>query len=334
MLLLALCKQRLYESMDLPTQVAGLVWYTLCYGLTLIGFLFLIGLGQAYGRTRDYRMLQEGAILAIIGSVTLISYSIFAFRPLIKFIQAFNSPYDPVDDPLQDSDIKSRSPSVQLRVEEKESYFVMLSSTYFRPLKSVFAVKNQEKAHKIKQMIEGFGYWGKEKSAEEKDAEPISIKAFKECKLVIDKKLSEIMMRPPRDAKGITIRSKKIRHPTVQLPGQKEPQEHDVEMGNGSKLCLSESDLDNVRKINDYSTKKNFFESESSCYICCEKTANAILMGCGHGGICYGCATFLIQKKNECMECRGPVESIVKLDMEANFTDIIKGVELTSVIVC
>ena len=66
---------------------------------------------------------------------------------------------------------------------------------------------------------------------------------------------------------------------------------------------------------------------ESLCYICEINQPNTILMGCGHGGMCLDCAKASILKKNNCMECRRPVESIYKIEKDNN-----KQVEATQVL--
>ncbi|CAD8093205.1 unnamed protein product [Paramecium sonneborni] len=54
--------------------------------------------------------------------------------------------------------------------------------------------------------------------------------------------------------------------------------------------------------------------SNSKCIICCEKSSNAILMNCGHGGICYQCAMQLAQKQKECFLCRQIISTIYEID--------------------
>jgi hypothetical protein len=40
------------------------------------------------------------------------------------------------------------------------------------------------------------------------------------------------------------------------------------------------------------------------CIICCEKSANAVFMDCGHSGICYDCSQNLWKNGEECHLCR------------------------------
>ncbi len=55
-------------------------------------------------------------------------------------------------------------------------------------------------------------------------------------------------------------------------------------------------------------------KEEALCYICENNVSDAILIDCGHGGVCCECAIKSIEQKNECMECRKSVKSIYKIE--------------------
>jgi len=73
-------------------------------------------------------------------------------------------------------------------------------------------------------------------------------------------------------------------------------------------------------------------EESNLCYLCYEQESDAILMNCGHGGVCYKCVVPLIKKKNQCMECRSVVDSIHKIDLKLKNFNVLKGVEQLKVI--
>jgi len=73
-------------------------------------------------------------------------------------------------------------------------------------------------------------------------------------------------------------------------------------------------------------------EDENLCYLCYEKSCNAILGDCGHGGVCYDCVIPLIKKKNKCMECRCEVHEIYKVEQDLENPSIVKSVELSKVV--
>ncbi|CAD8171415.1 unnamed protein product [Paramecium octaurelia] len=71
------------------------------------------------------------------------------------------------------------------------------------------------------------------------------------------------------------------------------------------------------RNVNNKIIKKNKtspHNSNNKCIICCEKPSNAILMKCGHGGICYQCAIQMAQKQKECFLCRQIINFIYEID--------------------
>ena len=52
---------------------------------------------------------------------------------------------------------------------------------------------------------------------------------------------------------------------------------------------------------------------ERKCSICCENEANAVLMDCGHGGICINCSNALIRNGGGCHMCRAQICQILKI---------------------
>jgi len=50
-----------------------------------------------------------------------------------------------------------------------------------------------------------------------------------------------------------------------------------------------------------------------NCLICFAKYPDAVLMNCGHGGICYDCGAEMIQTKKECHMCRKEVALLLKI---------------------
>ena len=53
------------------------------------------------------------------------------------------------------------------------------------------------------------------------------------------------------------------------------------------------------------------FRDRNSCCICFDGLANAVIMNCGHGGICYDCGKSILElTKNDlrvCHLCREPL---------------------------
>lgn len=59
------------------------------------------------------------------------------------------------------------------------------------------------------------------------------------------------------------------------------------------------------------------FESVSfngrKCSICYESECNAVLMDCGHGGICMNCAGVLFRQSGQCHMCRATISQVLKI---------------------
>jgi len=64
---------------------------------------------------------------------------------------------------------------------------------------------------------------------------------------------------------------------------------------------------------------------ENMCYVCLEEIADAVVINCGHGGFCYRCAEKYMLMKSECMACRGQAEKIAKIKTQPIFGNIFKG---------
>eukprot|EP01017_Pseudomicrothorax_dubius_P041250 TRINITY_DN6574_c0_g1_i14.p1 TRINITY_DN6574_c0_g1~~TRINITY_DN6574_c0_g1_i14.p1 ORF type:complete len:486 (+),score=41.22 TRINITY_DN6574_c0_g1_i14:77-1534(+) len=56
-------------------------------------------------------------------------------------------------------------------------------------------------------------------------------------------------------------------------------------------------------------------QSNSNCLICYEKPANAVIMDCGHGGLCIDCAIESWTKKDCCYLCREKVSKVLQVSL-------------------
>ena len=76
---------------------------------------------------------------------------------------------------------------------------------------------------------------------------------------------------------------------------------------------------------------KDFLE-KASCCICFSNLANAVIMNCGHGGICYECGKSILQS-NVCLchLCREPLLFVLQLDLQNSFQNFINVVSATYV---
>lgn len=55
-------------------------------------------------------------------------------------------------------------------------------------------------------------------------------------------------------------------------------------------------------------------QEEELCNICFTDPPGAVLLDCGHGGICINCAIDSMKKNNHCLFCRAKVIQIIEID--------------------
>ena len=53
-----------------------------------------------------------------------------------------------------------------------------------------------------------------------------------------------------------------------------------------------------------------------NCNLCFDLSPDAVLLECGHGGICFRCAKKLLKFKKNCPLCREEVQLVVKIDIK------------------
>ena len=57
--------------------------------------------------------------------------------------------------------------------------------------------------------------------------------------------------------------------------------------------------------------------SQQDCLLCFELKSNAVLMECGHGGLCFKCALDLFNNSRKCFICRARVTKVLHVKHEA-----------------
>ncbi|CAD8210224.1 unnamed protein product [Paramecium octaurelia] len=91
-----------------------------------------------------------------------------------------------------------------------------------------------------------------------------------------------------------------------------------------TKKILQTAEMES-KQLQENQNKVN--ESSQKCIICCDNPPNAVLMTCGHGGICYKCGLEMAQKSKECFLCRQQILFIYEI---SNFNDdLMKVVTIT-----
>lgn len=65
--------------------------------------------------------------------------------------------------------------------------------------------------------------------------------------------------------------------------------------------------------------------AEQVCRVCLDAEANAVLMDCGHGAICFDCGLTLLKTTCECHLCRQPLIQLLRI--EADKSEMLRVVE-------
>ncbi|OMJ86904.1 hypothetical protein SteCoe_11453 [Stentor coeruleus] len=68
------------------------------------------------------------------------------------------------------------------------------------------------------------------------------------------------------------------------------------------------------------------------CDMCCENTSDAVIMDCGHGGICYDCSLELWKTVGMCHMCRCDITQV--LQIESTEKQIVKVCSTTKAVYC
>jgi hypothetical protein len=110
---------------------------------------------------------------------------------------------------------------------------------------------------------------------------------------------------------------------------EKKNAEETLSVKNEEKDKKSEESKEKQKESQDLCNK---IEDKNICSICCSKDSDAILMNCGHGGICFDCCCALWMKYKKCYICRGEIKIVMQFKQRNISTvEIQKAVKLTNV---
>ncbi len=69
-------------------------------------------------------------------------------------------------------------------------------------------------------------------------------------------------------------------------------------------------------------------DEQTTCALCFDASGDAVLMECGHGGICFRCGTRLLRMKGSCPLCREAVVLVLRIDIvNRSYGDFAKVVD-------
>ena len=76
----------------------------------------------------------------------------------------------------------------------------------------------------------------------------------------------------------------------------------------------------NPTKVKPDSSPKNENLSINVCNMCYDRFSNAVIMECGHGGICYECSLELWKSTGACHMCRSPISQVLQIEVNPSKT--------------
>ena len=69
---------------------------------------------------------------------------------------------------------------------------------------------------------------------------------------------------------------------------------------------------------------------QKDCCICFDQKPDAVIMECGHGGICYDCGRhLLVTEPHVCHLCREDIVYVLKMDLSTVYSNFIKVISAT-----
>lgn len=74
---------------------------------------------------------------------------------------------------------------------------------------------------------------------------------------------------------------------------------------------------------------KDSINAPQTCLICFDNESDAVIMHCGHGGVCYTCCIALWRKNQGCYLCRKPISQVLQVDLKVPHGDKIKVISCT-----
>ena len=326
-LLFAILKTLFTRSLDLALfgDVLGLLWQFIYYGLSVAVALTICGLSQIDGRNHSSTILIKAAYLDFLMFISLAVLSIIAFKPLARYLKAFDVTGSLLignNAPQEEEDQVSR-PRLKFDVEKKDKLFNKLSSTYFLPIQKQLLIKDQSNIQRIKGLLNGITPWkinrrGSMTPSSRDVGRNLELKERSKSNILANLGHKEQDQENPKPSSIMKLRLSNLKYSST-----KERKVADL------KRQFSADDLDHFRALT-ISKKSKEPSEEKLCYICYGSPPNAVLMNCGHAGICYECAMMMMEKNSKCMECRGDVAAVYKVDVNPNQNGFIKGTEVTT----
>lgn len=322
-------RQGVNDEINSLTQFLGMFWSCLYYGLNFVAFIALSGMAKAFKPAEEsFDLLRSAAFMGLYFNFVLVVYTVLGFKRLSGYLRIYNLIQNALIGVGLSQEEKLSENKMESLVEKKECHFVMQSYTYFIPLKNILLYKNKERLEKIKNKLSNLKL-AKILQKKLKYTKPQGLRCARRLPKLAANLGRRFSKSNPLDQLSISLPDCASKFEDTL---KQDMLSIDIEntKQNCAKRHFSVTDLDDFNAME--TQADHVVEEELLCYVCCERKPNAILENCGHGGICYECAVSVMNKRNRCMQCRNPVETILKIDPKLKLFDIVKGIESTKVL--
>jgi len=315
MFIFTLCFDRSTTYQD--PQVVGLFWISFTFsGHIVVLSLLTFGFAKELQSGDDQPVILASLIAGVCQIVFLTIFTIFQRVKIGLFINQ-----------IMGNDISSAEPKPYRIRLQKDSYnlpshIVMFSSSYFLTFNQSLKFKDKEKLKKFQNrvLLIKNGNCHHEKSYNL----PL-IKQSTPSEVTDLPSLAKIStFRDHRKPKPLIIPSSYSRNQKLECFSASIKQAEIVNPIDAQKLCFTADDLDYAKQL-DYEgflsnlqtphlkNRASEKDDDKTCIICCENSADAVIMGCGHGGVCYKCALESCQKSDKCFMCRKKIEKVLHI---------------------
>ena len=336
MMILAVCGRRLYHSIDRKTQNLGHLWHLLY--ATLGPLITMALIGTIFGLESDlgFGMLKICLQVGRYFSLFLALYLVVFQRYIITFTRTIYK--DEELSIVERENLNSDKKPAEIEVEKKVLLLMRVSSTYFLSLRNSLLFKDKEHLKKLKESIKETKEDRQRRDSRRRSSgvngklatlEPRSLQELKEDKESLERRL-EVFERQGTIYSDNTEAQEKVgRQGSLKSTKKNAVRSHsDIQIciADQSLRCertmyLSEGDHEEFQEAMQLNGEEN--SMNNVCYICVENPCNAVMMNCGHGGVCYECALEFARAKSQCMECRQTVERVVKIDPDTKQRNVI-----------
>lgn len=306
-----------------------------CTGYVATAFFLLSGFTDKleYGDDQDF---IHFALLGGLIHVALLSALTFCARNKMK-MYLLNSVVSPSE--IEETATTSSQIRFEKATEGLPAYIVRWTSSYFLTFDQSLKMKDKKKLLSMKKKVTLAKTGQYMKSGPEPSLIPESLKIINTARTTMSNQVRQNLF-----AKNNKLEAQTFTSEAKEAENKAEEHLNTLEIEN-DKICYSANDLDCVKKIEGFGCLSEFTtprytsrggvpaeKDDKSCIICFDKLADAVIMGCGHGGICYECALENCKKSQECFLCRGKIEKVLHIDANMigkfNMTKVLSATKL------